>query len=131
VVEIRAIAELRHVFETAGERRPDAIVMLSSPIFGTNPKLIADLTLEHHIATATLFAEVARAGGLMSYGPNLLGTFHQAGTMMGKVLHGVRPADLPVERPTKFEMLVNLKTAKALGLKLSTSVLLRADEVIE
>jgi putative tryptophan/tyrosine transport system substrate-binding protein len=131
VVEVRAIAELQRAFTTASEGKPDAIVILSSPIFGTNAKLIADLTLEHHVPTATLFSEIARAGSLMSYGPNLLGTFVQTGTMLAKVLQGTRPADLPVERPTKFEMVVNLKTAKALGLNLPTSILLRADEVIE
>lgn len=131
VVEVRAITELQTAFATAGASKPDAIIILSSPIFGTNPKLIADLTIEHHVPTATLFSEIARAGSLMSYGPNLLGTFQQTGTMLGKVLQGMRPADLPVERPTKFEMVVNLKTAKALGISLPTSVLLRADEVIE
>ena len=131
VVEIRAIAELQSAFATAGAGRPDAIVILSSPIFGTNPGLIAELTLSHHIPTATLFSEIARAGSLMSYGPNLLGTFQQAGTMVGKILQGAQPADLPVQRPTKFEMVINLKTARALGLNLPTSILLRADEVIE
>jgi putative ABC transport system substrate-binding protein len=131
VMEIRAIAELEPGFNAASDRRPDAIVMLSSPIFGTNPKQIADLTITHHVPTATLFSEIARAGGLMSYGPDLLGTFRQTGTMIGKVLQGARPADLPVERPTKFEMVINLKTAKALGLTMPTSVLLRADDVIE
>lgn len=131
VAEIRAIAELQSVFQKAAEHRLGAIIILSSPIFGTNPKLIADLTIEHHIPTATLFSEIARAGSLMSYGPNLLGTFRQTGTMLGKVLQGARPADLPVERPTKFEMVINLKTAKALGLSMPTSILLRADEVIE
>ena len=131
VVEIRAITELQRAFQIAGEHRPDAIIILSSPIFGTNPKLIADLTIEHHIPTATLFSEIARAGSLMSYGPNLLGTFRQTGTMLGKILQGGRPADLPVERPTKFEMVINLKTAKALGLSVPTSILLRADEVVE
>lgn len=131
VVEIRAISELQRAFEIAGAGRPDAIVILSSPIFGTNPELIAELTLSHHIPTATLFSEIARAGSLMSYGPNLLGTFQQAGTMVGKILQGAQPADLPVQRPTKFEMVINLKTARALGLNLPTSILLRADEVIE
>jgi putative ABC transport system substrate-binding protein len=131
VMEIRAVAELENVFKAASERRPDAIVVLSSPIFGTNPKLIADLALTYHIPIATLFPEIARAGGLMAYGPDLLGTFRQTGTMVGKVLQGTQPADLPVERPTKFDMVVNLKTAKALGLSIPTSVLLRADEVIE
>jgi putative ABC transport system substrate-binding protein len=131
VVEIHAITELQRAFQIASEHRPDAIIILSSPIFGTNPKLIADLTIEHHIPTATLFSEIARAGSLMSYGPNLLGTFRQTGTMLGKILQGARPADLPVERPTKFAMVINLKTAKALGLSVPTSILLRADEVVE
>ena len=131
VIEVRTIAEMQRVFETAGAQRPDAIVILSSPIFGTNPKLIADLTLSHRIPTATLFPDIARAGSLMAYGPNLLSVFHQVGTMLAKVLQGTRPADLPVERPTKFEMVINLKTARALGLELPTSVLLRADEVVE
>jgi len=131
VLEIRAITELQRVFQTASELRPDAIIILSSPIFGTNPKMIANLTIEHHIPTATLFSEIARAGSLMSYGPNLLDAFRQTGTLLGKVLQGMRPADLPVERPTKFEMVINLKTARALGLDVPTSILLRADEVIE
>jgi putative tryptophan/tyrosine transport system substrate-binding protein len=131
VVEIRAIAELQRAFQIASEHRPGAIIILSSPIFGTNPKLIADLTLEHHIPTATLFSEIARAGSLMSYGPNLLGTFRQTGTMLGKVLQGAQPADLPVERPTKFEMVINLRTAKALGLSISPTLLVSADEIIE
>ena len=131
VVEIRAMAELTRAFDAAAGQRPDAILILSSPIFGTNAKLVADLTLAHRIPTATLFSEIARAGGLMAYGPDLLGTFRQTGTMVGKVLQGARPADLPVERPTEFETVINLKTAKALGLSLPTSVLLRADEVVE
>lgn len=131
VVEVGAFAELQRGFKAASERRPDAIVILSSPIFGTNPKQIADLTLAYHVPTATLFSEIARAGGLMAYGPNLLAIFRQTGTMIGKVLQGASTADLPVERPTKFELVINLKTAKALGLNMATSILLRADEVIE
>jgi putative ABC transport system substrate-binding protein len=131
VVEIRAIAELENGFATAAARRPDALVILSSPIFGTNPKLIAELSLAHRVPTATLFSDIARAGGLIAYGPNFAATFRQTGTLVGKVLQGLRPADLPVERPTNFETVINLKTAKALGLSLPTSVLLRADEVIE
>lgn len=133
VMEVRNVAELEQAFATAttGDRRPDAIVILSSPIFGTKPELVAELTIRHPIATATLFPDIARAGGLIAYGPNLLGTFQQVGTMVGKVLAGAKPAELPVERPTKFEMVINLKTAKMLGLNIPTTLLLRADEVIE
>ena len=131
VVEISAIDELERVFQTAGEKRPDAIIILSSPIFGTKPERIAELTLIHHVPTATLFPDIARAGALMAYGPDILGTFRVVGAMSGKVLQGVRPADLPIERPTKFELIINLKTAKALGLSIPTSLLISADEVIE
>ena len=131
VMDTPTVADLERAFTTADQHRPDAVVILSSPIFGTNPKLIAELTLEHRMPTVTLFPEIARAGGLMAYGPNLLGTFRQAGTMVGKVLQGFQPADLPVERPTKFELVINLKTARALGLTLSNAILLRADELIE
>ncbi|MFI5002463.1 MAG: ABC transporter substrate-binding protein, partial [Reyranellales bacterium] len=131
VVEVPAIAELERSFEAAAERRPDAVVILTSPIFGTDPKRVADLALARRLATATLFSDIVRAGGLMSYGPNLLDAFRQAGTMVAKVLRGARPADLPIERPTKFEMVINLRTAKALGLTLPPALLARADEVIE
>jgi putative ABC transport system substrate-binding protein len=131
VQEVRAFDEMDRSFDAASEHQPDAIIILSSPMFGTNPRLVADLALKHRLPTVTLLTEIARAGGLMAYGPNLLGTLRQTGTMVAKVLQGVRPADLPVERPTKFEMVINLKTAKALGLSLPTSILLRADEVIE
>jgi putative ABC transport system substrate-binding protein len=131
IADTPTVADVERVFRTADQHRPDAIVILSSPIFGTNPKLIAELTLEHRMPTVTLFPEIARAGGLMAYGPNLLGTFRQVGTMVGKVLQGFQPADLPVERPTKFEMVINLRTARALGLTLSNAILLRADELIE
>jgi putative ABC transport system substrate-binding protein len=73
----------------------------------------------------------ARSGGLKGYGPNIHNGFHQTARMVAKVLQGAKPADLPVELPTKFELVINLKTAKAIGIELPTSILLRADEVIE
>jgi putative ABC transport system substrate-binding protein len=131
LVEIHAFAEMEHGFQAASARRPDAIVILSSPIFGTDPKLIAELALAQHVPIATLFPDIARAGGFMAYGPSLLGTFRQVGTMVGKILQGFHPADLPVERPTKFELIINLKTAKVLGLTVPQTLLVSADELIE
>jgi putative ABC transport system substrate-binding protein len=131
VIEIRAIDNMESGFQAASARRPDAVVILSSPLFGTDPKLIAALALARHLPIATLFPDIARAGGFMSYGPSLLGTFRQVGTMVGKILQGLHPADLPVERPTKFEMIVNLRTAKALGLAVPQTLMVMADEVIE
>jgi putative ABC transport system substrate-binding protein len=96
-----------------------------------NPGRIADLTIAYRLPAISLFTEFARAGGLIAYGVSLPRAIRQAGVMTGKVLSGTKPADLPIERPTKFELVVNAKTAKSLGLSLSTSTLLRADEVIE
>ena len=87
--------------------------------------------MKNRLPAITLFPEFARNGGLMAYGVDLLGAFRQAGGMVGKVLSGANPAELPIERPTKFELIVNAKTAKVLGIELPTSVLLSADEVIE
>ena len=108
-------------------------MVLSSPLFGPSPnlRLLADLALRHSLPTVTLFPEFARIGGLMAYGPNLLDTYRPLGVMLGKILQGAKPADLPVERPSKFELVVNVKTAKAIGITIPTSILLRADEVIE
>ena len=131
VVDVPAIADMERAFKSASQRRPDAIVILASPIFGTDPKLIANLSLSHRIPTATLFPEIARAGGLIGYGPNLLGTFRQLGTMVAKVFQGLNPADLPVERPSRFELVVNLKTAAALGITIPSVVQLRADRLVE
>jgi putative ABC transport system substrate-binding protein len=131
VIEVRSTADLDDAFIGASKRSPDAVLMLSSPVFGTNPQRIADLSLRYRLPAITLFTEFARAGGLMAYGANLLDVFRQSGTIVGKVLLGAKPADLPIERPSKFELVVNLKTAKTLGVTIPTSVLLRADEVIE
>ncbi len=79
----------------------------------------------------TLFTDFARAGGLMAYGPNLLGIFRQCGVMSAKVLRGAKPAELPIETPTKFEFVLNLRAARLLDLTMPASTLLRADEVIE
>ena len=95
------------------------------------PQLLARLALQHRLPAITLFPDFARAGGLMAYGPNLLDIYRQAGVMLGKVLHGAKPSELPIERPSKYEFVLNVRTAEALGLAVNTSVLLRADEVID
>jgi ABC-type uncharacterized transport system substrate-binding protein len=112
----------------ATQRKANAMVMLSSPLISANVQTLAELSLRHHL---TLFPDFARKGGLMAYGPNLLGLFRRVGVLAGNVLRGANPADLPIERPTKFELVLNLRTADALGLYIPASLLLRADEVIE
>jgi putative ABC transport system substrate-binding protein len=93
--------------------------------------MVADLALAHRLPAITLFPIFAREGGLMAYGPNLLAFNRQAGVMAAKILLGANPAELPIETPSKFEFVLNLKTAKLLGLAIPATVLLRADEVIE
>jgi len=105
--------------------------MLSSPLIPPNVQTLALLAARHGLPAITLFPDFARAGGLLAYGPNLLDLYRQVGFMGGKVLQGTKPAELPIERPAKFELVLNLRTAKALGISIPTSVLLRADEVIE
>lgn len=133
VQEVPSAAELPSAFRTVDMRspRPDAIIVLASPIFGSNPRLLGELAFAHRIPLVSSFADVARAGGLFAYGPRFADTYRQLGRMVAKVLQGTRPADLPVERPTKFQMVLNLKTARVLGLALPELMVQRADEVIE
>src|SRR6185503_7025734 len=108
-----------------------AMVMLSSPLIADNVQMLAELTLRHRFPAITLFPDFARAGGLLAYGPNLLDMFRQSGNMTGKVLKGTKPAELPVELPTNFQLVLTLRSAESLGVSIPTSVLLRAHEVIE
>jgi putative ABC transport system substrate-binding protein len=130
-VEVRALAELDGAMVAASRNNVDALVMLSTPLIGGSSKPLADFTLRCRLPAVTLFPDFARSGGLMSYGPNIPDSIRQLARMVAKVLQGTKPADLPIELPTKFELVVNLKTAKALGIEMPTSILLRADEVIE
>ena len=112
-------------------RRPDGLFVLSSPIASIYAKQFAELALKHRLPAISLFTSFAKAGGLISYGPTLEDLYREIGVIAGKVLKGAKPADLPAERPTRFELVVNLQTATTLNLSIPTSILLRADEVIE
>ena len=131
LLEVRRPDELEYSFETIAQSKAGALLMLSAPLIVTNTKLLAGLALKHNLPAITLFGEFARDGGLMAYGPNLLGFIRQQGLVAARVLLGADPATTPIETPTKFEFVLNLKTAQALGLSIPPSVLLRADEVIE
>jgi putative ABC transport system substrate-binding protein len=130
-IEVRTQSDFEGAFAAASQQNADAVVMLSSPLIGANVEPLAKLAIQHRLATVTLFPDFARAGGLLAYGVNLLDMWRQTGIIAAKVLQGRKPAELPIERPARFELLLNLRTAKALGLELPTSILLRADEVIE
>jgi len=131
IMELRAVADFAGAFAAATKAGAGALLMLSSPLFGSSTRAVAELALHENLPGITLFPDFARAGGLLAYGPNLLDMYRQGGVMVGKLLQGRKPADLPIERPTEFQLVVNLKTAKALGVTIPTSILLRADEVIE
>ena len=108
----------------------DGVVLTSPEIFLARER-IAESARRHRLASASIFPAYADAGGLLGYGPNLAGLYRQAAKYVDRVLRGVRPADLPIERPSKFEFVVNLKTARALGLTIPPSLLARADKVVE
>jgi putative ABC transport system substrate-binding protein len=130
-LEVRAFAEFEDAYRAAARAQVQAVLALSSPLHGTRPAPFAEITLRHRLPTISLFADFARAGGLIAYGPHILETYHLVGLLVGKILRGAKPANLPVERPGKHELVVNVKTAKALGLVIPASILVRADEVIE
>ena len=114
---------------TGGSR---ALVQLSSPLFDSAlAKRIADFTAKHRLPAISMFRRFADAGGLMAYGPNQPEYYKRPAVYIDKILKGAKPADLPIEQPTKFDLVINLKTAKALGLTIPQSVLARADQVIE
>jgi len=131
VVEVHRASDFNAAFLIANQRGVGAMVMLSSPVIAPNVHVLAELALRHRLPAITLFPDFARAGGLLAYGPSLPSSYQLAGVLAGKVARGVDPATLPIERPTKFETVINMRTAHALGISIPTSLLLRADEVIE
>jgi putative ABC transport system substrate-binding protein len=109
----------------------DVLLLLSSQFFSPRRDRIVELAIRQRLPAMFIFKAWAEAGGLLSYGADSIAMYRKGGAFVGKVLKGDKPADLPVEQPTKYEMVVNLKTAKAMGIELPTSILLRADTVIE
>ena len=129
-MEIRRAEDIAPAFEGIGSRA-DALYVSTDALLGSNRASVAALALAARLPTIATVKGYVEAGILMAYGPNNSDLFRRAGDYVDKILRGAKPADLPVEQPTKFELVVNLKTAKALGLELSPMLLARADEVIE
>jgi putative ABC transport system substrate-binding protein len=123
--------DFESAFRAALQGRAEALLVLVSPVFFRERARIADLALTHRLPTMFGFREWAEAGGLMAYGVNLSDLFRRAAMYVDKILKGAKPADLPVEQPTKFELVINLKTAQALGITIPPTLLFLADEVIK
>ena len=131
VLEARGPDDLEAAVRAATKERAGALLVLGSPVFNSSRRRIAELTNKNRLPTIMPFPGFAEDGGLMAYGPHLHSLFSQAGAMLVKVLKGSPPSDLPVERPTTISLIVNLRTAKTLGVVMPQSLLTRADEVIQ
>jgi len=130
VVEARAPADIDRAFSEMTRAGAGAVTVQSTPMFINERRRVADLAVRNQLPTVFSFREYVEAGGLMSYGPDLADLFRRAATYVDKILKGASASELPVEQPTKFELVINLKSAKALGLTIPPSVLARADQVI-
>jgi len=131
VLETRSQADIERVFSAMGRDRVQAVLLSQDPLFTEERRRIAELALKHRLLTMSGETGYAVAGGLMNYGPSLFDNFRRAAVFVDKILKGAKPGDLPIEQPTKFELVINLKTAKALGLTIPPSLLARVDQVIE
>jgi putative ABC transport system substrate-binding protein len=131
VVHAGTVREIDEAFATMTRDRADALLITGDPLFFSRRAQIVTLATRHGLPTVFAVREFVQAGGLLSYGPDFPDTYRQAGVYTGRVLKGEKPADLPVEQPTKFDFVINLTTAKALGLAVPDKLLALADEVIE
>lgn len=131
LLEARRPEDLAHVFAAIAKQRTEALLVSRDSIFLVNRERVAALALQSRLPTMCSFRENVEAGGLIGYSVNMIGFIGHAAGYVDKILRGARPADLPVEQPTQLELVVNMKTARALGLKIPNSILVRADKIIE
>jgi putative ABC transport system substrate-binding protein len=131
VLQVRAADELDEAFKAIARERPGALLVIGDRLFTHNSQRIIEFATRQRLAVVAQHPELIEAGGLMSYGPSYPDMHRRAAYFVDRILKGAKPGDLPVERPTKFELVVNSKAAKALGLTVPPSLLLRADQIIE
>jgi len=131
VVEARGPQDFDRAFSDMARARAGALIVLGSTMFFTERRRLVDLAAKHRLPAVYSARDSVDAGGLMAYGPNTADLFRRAATYVDKILKGTKPGDLPVEQPTRFELVINMKTAKALGLTIPQSILVRADEIIQ
>ena len=130
-LEVDKSEQLDDAFAAIVKEKPDALLILADRVFLHNRKRMMEFATQQRLPSVNAYRELVEAGGLMSYGPSYEDLHRRAAVYVDKILKGAKPADLPVQQPTKFEFVINLKTAKALGLTVPRSMLLSADEVIE
>jgi putative ABC transport system substrate-binding protein len=130
LIEIRRVEELAPAFD-ALKGRVDMVHLCTDPLFSALRARIADLALSAGLPSAYVYREYVQAGGLLTYGPNVLAMYRTLGDYVDKVLRGTKPSEIPIEMPTRFDLAINLRTAKALGLVVPPTLLATADEVIE
>jgi putative ABC transport system substrate-binding protein len=131
LLEARRPTEIESAFAAMTTKRAGAVIVLVDTMLIDNRRRIADLAAQRRLPMVSATVETAVAGGLIAYGPSVRDMFRRAAAYVDRLLKGAKPADLPIEQPTKFELVINLKTAKALGLTIPPSILLRTDQVIE
>jgi putative ABC transport system substrate-binding protein len=130
-VAVRGAGDFDAAFAAIGRGRSDALVVLSEPLVLAHRQRITDFSTRARLPLIAGIKEFTEAGALMTYGASLPDLFRHSASFVDKILKGAKPADLPIEQPTKFELVINLKTAQVLGLTIPPSLLLRADQVIE
>ena len=131
VARVRCSSQRRRAFSDMTRSRAGALTVLSNPMFVNERRRLADLAAKNRLPAVYTWREFVDARGLMSYGPSLEDLYRRAATYVDKILKGAKPADLPVEQPTKFELVVNLKAAKQIDLTIPQSLLYRADKIIK
>jgi len=131
ILKVRSVLEIDNAFASFNQRRPDALLVMANAFFNSRRNQIVQLAAHQAIPAIYENHLFAMVGGLISYGIDLSEVYRQAGIYIGKILNGTKPADLPVIQPTKLELVINLKTAKELGITVPPQLLARADEVIE